>query len=183
MAKGEVWNEVRTLFKLGAIKVVEARLFVAQDDSANLSNAFQMLVSLRILGAQIDDDPTTNNFPVANGSVSLPVAVARFSGNVDGAVANWHGSDPDGSNSSDPSWAKAEKVGFSLSALGKITVPVADVVSLVPGVGGILRILLNALPGQRVTFALGQVDVDIPVHRVGTAVVLPAGAQEPGWWP
>lgn len=183
MARAEVWNEVRTLFKLGAVKVVEARLFVAQDDTKPLPNAFRMLVSLRILGAQIDNDGTTNNFAVANGDVTIPVSVSTFQGNVSGAVGSWHGTDGNGSASTDESWARAEKVGFSLTAISRVTIPVSDILTLVPGIGGILRILLSALPGQKVSFALGQVDVDIPIHRRGDKVILPAGAVVPEWWP
>lgn len=182
MARREVWNEVRTLFKLGAVKVVEARLFVAQDDSKPLPGAFRMLVSLRILGAQIDNDNTKNTFSVANRDVTIPISVSQFQGNVAGTVSNWHGTDGNGSASTGESWAQAEKVAFSLTAISRITIPVSDILTLVPGIGVILRTLLSALPGQKVSFALGQVDVDIPVHRINGKVVLPAGAVEPEWW-
>jgi hypothetical protein len=56
MARGEVWYEFRTLFGVGALRVVEARLVVAQDDGVPLPVAFRMLISLRILGAQLDDE-------------------------------------------------------------------------------------------------------------------------------
>jgi hypothetical protein len=182
MAKREVWNEVRTLFRIAGVKVVEARLFVAQDDTQPLPAAFQMLVSLRVLGAQIDNDATTNNFPVSDGNVSVPIAVSAFKANVAGAITGWHGTDPDGSASTKP-WDGAEKVAYTLTGLGKVTIPVSDILALVPGVGIVLKVLLQALPGNQVTFALGQVDVDIPVHRVAGKVVLPAGALVPEWWP
>lgn len=183
MAKGEVWNEVVTVFKVATVKVAEARLYVAQDDTQPLPNAFQMLTSLRILGAQIDNDNTTNNFPVKDGNVSIPITVDTFKGNVQAAISNWHGTNHDGSASTDPTWDQAQKVGFVLTGVGKVTIPVAAILGLVPGIGPILRALLNALPGQKVTFSLGHIAVDIPIHRVGGKVILPARAVVPPWWP
>ena len=182
MAKGEVWNEVHTLFRLASIKVADARLFVAQDDTKPLPDAFQMLVSLRILGAQIDNDNKSNNFPVKDGNVNIPITVSTFKGNVAGTITNWHGTDNNGSNSAPP-WSAAEKVAYTLTATGKVSIPVSAILALVPGIGGILKILLQALPGQKVTFTVGQVNVDVPIHRVGGKVVLPPGAIAPSWWP
>ncbi len=183
MARGEVWNEVLTLFRVGPIKVIEARLFVAQDDAKPLPAAFQMLASLRILGSQIDNDGKTNNFPVKNGNVCVPIAVSTFTGNVDGTITDWHGTDWNGSPSSDDAWVDTEKVHFTLSSMGRVTIPVADILQFIPGIGGILRSLLQALPGQRVSFTLGHVAVDVPVHRVNGKVVLPANPVVPQWWP
>ncbi|MGP6157183.1 MAG: hypothetical protein ACLPYS_06690 [Vulcanimicrobiaceae bacterium] len=183
MAKGEVWNEVRTLFRVGPVKVVEARLFVAQDDTKPLPSAFQMLVSLRVLGSQIDNDAKTNNFAVKDGDCCVPIAVASFTGNIDGKVVNWHGTDWNGSPSADAAWADTEKVHFSLLSMAQVTIPVADILQFIPGIGGVLRALLQALPGQRVSFTLGHVGVDIPVHRVDGKVALPRGAVVPQWWP
>jgi hypothetical protein len=183
MAKGEVWNEVLTLFKVATIKVVEIRLFVAQDDTRALPDAFRMLASLRILGAQIDNDSSTNNFTVKNGNVTVPITVDTFKGNVQAEISDWHGTDGDGNSSSDSGWTKAEKVAYKLTGIGKVTIPVAAILGLVPGIGAVLKAILNALPGKQVTFSLGQVDVEIPIHRQNGKVVLPSGAVVPPWWP
>jgi hypothetical protein len=184
MAKGEVWNETPILVKLIGAHVVQANLFVALDDSVkNLSNAYRMLCSLRILGAQIDNDNATNNFPVKNGPVSIPISVSTFSGNVDGSVSLWRGVTAAGDSSSDPNWADAEFVEFTLAAVGNVTVPVADILALVPTVGPILKLLLKALPGQKVSFNLSHTDVKVPVHRDGAGnVVIPPGSVVPTWW-
>jgi hypothetical protein len=62
---------------------------------------------------------------------------------------------------------RAEQVGFTWTAGSYLSIPVSDILTLVPGIGRALRILLSALPGQRVSFGLGQVEVNIPVHRRG----------------
>jgi len=182
MARGEVWNEFSTLFRLGASKVVEARLFVAQDDTKPLPSAFQMLVSLRVLGAEIDNDTATNNFPVKDGAVKIPIVVSTFSGNVDGMISNWHGTTANGSASTDPQWKDVERVSFTLAATGRITIPVTDILALVPGIGGLLRLLLSALPGKQISFTLGSTVVEIPVHRIDGRVVLPPNCVAPAWW-
>jgi hypothetical protein len=182
MARGEVWNEIITLFRIGGVKVVEARLFVAQDDTKALPEAFAMLVSMRVLGAEIDSDTATNHFPVTNGDVKIPIAVSTFSGNLAGTISHWHGSTAAGTPSTSPAWTDAEHVAFTLSALGKVTIPVSDILALVPGIGGFLRVLLSALPGKQVGFTLGTVNVEIPVHRVSGKVELPPNAVHPAWW-
>jgi hypothetical protein len=185
MAKGEVWNESPLLLKLVGFHVVQANLFVAVDDSVPvLSNAYRMLCSLRILGAQIDNDVATNNFAVKNGPVSIPVSVNTFNGKVDGSVSLWRGVTAAGAPSTDPNWADADFVEFTLAAVGNVTIPVADILALVPTVGPILKLLLNALPGQKVSFNLSHTDVKVPVHRDGTGkAVVPPGAVVPAWWP
>jgi hypothetical protein len=182
MAKGEVWNEVHTLFRIAGIKVVEARLFVAQDDGKPLASAYQMLVSLRVLGAQIDNDNKTNNFPVKEGDVTVPITVGNFKGTVAGKIKDFHGTDKDGNKSVPPGDA-SEKVAFTLEAIGKVTIPVNEILAHVPGIGFVLKALLSALPGAKVSFVIGTVPVDVPVHRQNGKVVLPAGAVVPEWWP
>jgi hypothetical protein len=182
MARGEVWSETRTLFRVGVFKIVEARLFVAQDDARPLPGAFRMLASLRILGAEIDGDTASNNFAVEDGSVSVPIAVDTFTGKLDGTIAGWEGVKGDGGAARDAPWSGAEHVRFTLSALGKVTIPVAAIFAIVPGIGLALKTLLSALPGERVAFTLGTVAVDIPIHRFNGKVSLPTGANVPAWW-
>jgi hypothetical protein len=97
--------------------------------------------------------------------------VDAFNGNVAGAITGWHGTDASGSQSADANWANAEKVAFTLTGIGKVTIPVAAILGLVPGIGTILKALLSALPGQQITFSLGQIAVEIPVHRVSGNVL------------
>lgn len=184
MARGEVWNRDVMLFKIAGFNIAQARLFVAQDDSVPvLANAFRMLCSFRILGTQIDNDNTTNNFPVKNGPVAVPIAVSTFTGNVDGKLSGFQGITQAGSASTDTDWNDAEHVEFTLAALGNVAIPVSDILTLVPGIGFVLKALLGALPGRKVTFSLGQTDIHIPVLRdAAKKPILPPKAVAPAWW-
>jgi hypothetical protein len=182
MARGEVWNQIDTLFRVGVFKIVEARLFVAQDDAKPLPKAFRMLVSIRVLGVEVDGGTGSNNFAVEDGKVCVPIDVATFGGKLDGAITGWEGVKANGTGAGSASWADAEYVRYTLAALGKVTIPVAAIFAIVPGIGSILRALLSALPGQQVAFTLGTVAVDVPIHRTNGKVTLPPRAVVPAWW-
>jgi hypothetical protein len=76
MAKREVWSQTKNLLVVGNREVAQARFFVAQDDSKPLDAAFEMLVSLRFLGAQIDSD-SSQHFPVTNVPVAVNITVTN----------------------------------------------------------------------------------------------------------
>jgi hypothetical protein len=49
----------------------------------------------------------------------------------------------------------------TLAALGNVSIPVNDILTLVPGIGFILKAMLRALPSGKVTFSLGQTDAPL----------------------
>jgi hypothetical protein len=184
MARGEVWNLDVTLFRIAGFHIAQARLFVAQDDAVPiLANAYRMLCSLRILGTQIDNDAATNNFAVKDGPIAVPVSVSTFSGSVAGKISGFQGTTKTGAASADTNWKDAEHVEFTLAAVGNVSIPVSDILALVPGIGFVLRAVLTALPGGKVNFNLGQTDIHIPVLRdTSGKPILPPKAVVPTWW-
>ncbi len=75
-------------------KVLGLRYYVHQDfaQQPDISNAFDLIVSARVLGAQIGE-ATIN--PLKNGPVKLQL-VGGVGGNIQGQVDDWQGYLPDG---------------------------------------------------------------------------------------
>jgi hypothetical protein len=193
MAKGEVWNQTKDLLVVGNRHVAQARLFIAQDDTKPLEDAFEMLVSLRFLGAQIDND-TSNHFSVRNGSVATNVNVTNPPTVVKGTIVNWHGVEgkivnnapvPGHGNTVTPGsdWSKVSFVGFTLVGDGAIGVPVAAILSAIPSVNFAMMFLGTTLPID-IPIELSVAAISIPIHRNAAGkVVLPPNSVTPAWWP
>jgi len=193
MAKGEVWNQTKDLLVVGNRHVAQIRLFVAQDDAKPLEDAFEMLVSLRFLGAQIDNDPS-QHFPVKNGPVASNVTVTSPPTVVKGTIVNWHGVEGQVVNGTavagrgntvrpGSDWANVKFVGFTLVGDGTIGVPVTAILSAVPTLRFAALFLGNTLPVE-IPIEITNAPISIPVHRDGTGkVVLPPNSVAPNWWP
>jgi hypothetical protein len=192
MARGEVWNETKDLFVAGSHHIAQVRFFVAQDDAAPLDRAFEMLVSLRFLGAQIDNDPS-RHFPVRNGPVAVNVSVAGPTTVVKGLVAEWRGIEGkvvDGSvvaghgNTLAPGadWSKVNAVGFTLSGQGTIALPVDGILRAIPTLSLAALLLGKSIPAE-IPLEIGHPPILIPIHRDARGhAVLPPHSVTPDWW-
>ena len=194
MAKGEVWTQTKELLHIGKRSIAEARFFVAQDDTQPLDKAFEMLVSLRFLGAQVDNDPS-QHFPVADGSVAVKITVTTPATVVKGVIANWHGIEGNADKDGNPiaghgksvavgaDWSKVNQVGFTLSGEGTVTVPVASILAAIPTLKFAALLLGSALPVQ-IPIEISYPPIEIPIHRdANNKVVLQPHAVTPKWWP
>ena len=186
MAKAEVWSQSKDLLAIhvlgGVHHVAQVRFFVAQDDTKPLSSAFEMLASLRFLGAQIDDD-ATQHFPVTNGPVSLKVNVTNPVTIVRGNISNWHALDNNGTELAVADWkARAATVGFTLSGAGTVTLPIAQIVAAIPTIGLMIGAISHFLPAN-LPIEISYPPISIPVHRnVHGDVALPSNLTVPSWW-
>ncbi len=164
----QVWDDKAHLF---GGEAVYAHFFVFVDwdqVDANLANAFQFAVSVRVAGIQFW---ATQQVALAAGPVQAtldPKVAAIATGQLPRAIAgeidDWSGVDGSG----DASWTAATSVRFLVAGKADVTLPVAALAALVGRLGGAAGSLIGfaaGLFGSKVRVTIGHSNVAIPVHR------------------
>jgi len=167
----QVWDDKAHLFGGEAI-YAHFFVFVDWDQvDANLANAFQFLVSVRVAGIQFWGSP---QITLANGAVQATldpkvaaIATGQLPKEIDGEIDDWSGVDAGGN----ATWTAATSVRFLVTGKADVTLPVAVLGALVGRLGGTAGSLIGVaagLFGSKVRLSIGHSNVVIPVHRDAT---------------
>lgn len=145
--------------------VVYTHLYVYVDPTKvqgdALANAFTFQADVRAASADLF---STGVVPLKNGPITAPPTVAGGGtlGKVEGEIDDW--------NFTSGSWATTNGVRFLVNAKSDVSVPISEIVKLVPGFGALVGGILSAFGKVRVT--VGHETVIIPIKRDGTGKVV-----------
>ncbi len=144
---------------------VYTHLYVYADPAhvqgGSLADAFTFQADVRAGGGDLF---STGRVPLKNGPIKAPPTVPGGStlGTVEGEIDDW--------NFTSGSWATTQAVRFLIVAKSDVSVPVSEIVSLVPGFGTLVGGILGAIGKVRVT--VGHETVLIPIKRDGHGKVV-----------
>jgi hypothetical protein len=146
---------------LGDVVYTHLYAYVDPTKTDDLENAFTFQAVVRAGGADVFD---SGQVALKNGPISAPPVVPGGAalGTVQGEIDDW--------NFVSGSWATTTAVRFLVSAKADVTVPLAVIARLVPGVGPLLGIAAGLFGKVRVT--VGHENVLIPIVRDGTRKVV-----------
>jgi hypothetical protein len=158
----QVWDDKKHIL-LG--DVVHAHFFVFADPAkvqTDLEHAFAFQVDFRVAGIEIahaPEPPPLN--PLANGPIGTS-AISPTVGSVGGSINDFRATDVSDKavTFTDPA---GTAVHFLVVGTADVPVPVADLLSLVPVLGTIIR-FVPFLP-KTVRFNIGHDDIRIPITR------------------
>jgi hypothetical protein len=137
---------------------VYTHLYVCVDPSkaqgASLEHAFTFQADVRAAGVDVF---STGSVPLKNGPIVASPTVAGGStlGTVDGEIDDW--------NFTSGSWEKTTGVRFLVVAKSDVSIPIKEIVRLVPGFGALIGGVLDLFGKIRVT--VGHSNVLLPVGR------------------
>jgi hypothetical protein len=133
----------------------------AKVHGAELANAFTFQADVRAAGVDLF---STGRVPLKNGPIKAPPTVSDGStlGTVEGEIDDW--------NFTHESWAKTNAVHFLVVAKSDVSVPIKEIVRLVPGFGELVKGILGLFGKVRVT--VGHENVLIPIGRDGSGKVV-----------
>ena len=154
----EVWTDRKVLAKgpLG-LELSSVSFFLFDELNEALPNSLRLQVVARIFGVQIGS--TTIN-PLKNGAFSMPL-LSQIGGDLNGRIDDLRPLDANGSS---VAWSSAVGIGFTITALGDLVVPLATVLSIVPGLGAVAKAAL-AIFGNKLTINLAHDDVVVHLPR------------------
>jgi hypothetical protein len=156
MAAKQVWDSTLHLF-LG--NVVYTHFYVYVDPTGvqgpSLENAFTVQVDVRAAGTDLF---STGVVPLQNGPIAAAPTIAGGGtlGSVQGEIDDWNFTSGD--------WSTTTGVHFLISAKSDVTVPISELVKLVPGFGSFIGVAVGIF-GSKVRVTVGHSSVTIPIVR------------------
>ena len=158
----QVWDSKIHLF---AGEAVYTHLYVFVDPAKvqgeQLQHAFTFQADVRAAGTDLF---STGVVSLTNGPIKASPTVADGStlGTVEGEIDDW--------NFTSHSWDKTDGVHFLIVAKSDVSIPVKEIVRLVPGFGALVGGILGLFGKIRIT--VGHENVHIPVSRDHTGKVV-----------
>ncbi|HYK54741.1 MAG TPA: hypothetical protein VEV38_14560 [Candidatus Eremiobacteraceae bacterium] len=158
----DYWSDKTVFAHVGRLELASVTYEVVADFTQPLPTAFSLKITLRGLGVYLGS--TTMN-PIANGALAIDIA-PPIGGKAAGNVSGWGAVDSKGAAvpAADAAWKDASAVSFLITAAANVTLSVAAIMGLVPGLGWAARAAL-ALFGSTVTVNIGHKAVSLPIHR------------------
>ncbi|MDQ2857715.1 MAG: hypothetical protein M3R53_03560 [Candidatus Eremiobacteraeota bacterium] len=157
VAVQQIWSDRRVLTRALGQELASVSFFLDDDLSSKLPACLSLHIVARVVGAQIGE---TRVQPLQNGAVHMPL-LQEIGGTLEGRIDNCRALNTSGSNTG---WDGAVATGFTLTALGDVTLPLATIAKFVPLIGGLLAAAL-ALVGNKVTVAIAHDDVVVHLPR------------------
>lgn len=156
MASKQVWDSTLQLF-LGNVVYTHFYVYVdpTQVQGNALQNAFTFQADVRAAGADLF---STGVVPLRNGPITAPPTVAGGGtlGSVQGEIDDW--------NFTSGNWSTTTGVHFLVSAKSDVTIPISELIKLVPGIGSLIGTVIG-LFGSKVRVTVGHSNVLIPIVR------------------
>jgi hypothetical protein len=158
----QVWDSKIHLL-LG--EAIYTHLYVYVDPAkvhgAQLADAFTFQADVRAAGAVLF---STGRIPLKNGPIKASPTVSDGAtlGTVEGEIDDW--------NFTHQSWAATNGVRFLVVAKSDVSIPIKEIVRLVPGFGELIKGVLSLFGKVRVT--VGHETVLIPIGRDGSGKVV-----------
>ncbi len=154
----EIWSDRKVLAKALGFELASVGFFLEDDTEKALPGCLSLVVSVRVVGVQIGS--TTIN-PLKDG----PFQVAfkePVGGAAQGRVDDTHAIDSSGA--SPAAWGNASAVGFRVTAVGDVTIPISAIAGLLP-LGPLIKLALAHFGNKvKVTLAHEDVVAHLPRH-------------------
>ena len=154
----EIWQERKVLARALGVELASTGFFLEDETTQQPPQSLSLLVNLRVVGVQLG---STRIAPLSNGEFHIDLA-QPVGGTLKGRIDDLRALDAGGLATSD--WKHAAALGFRVTALDDLTISAQQIAALVPVVGPILRIALNAF-GNKVTVTLAHDDIVAHMSR------------------
>ena len=157
MAVQTIWTEHKVLARALGFELASLQFSLDDDIAHPLPGSVSLQIVVRVAGVQIGESLI---HPLRNGAVHVPL-LAQIGGTLDGRVDNYRALDASGKT---VAWHAAVALGFEITALGNVTVPIETIAKFVPVIGPLLSAAL-ALVGNKVSVALAHDDLIVHLPR------------------
>ena len=154
----EIWQERKVLARAFGVELASVGFFLEDDVTQSPPHRLSLLMNLRVVGVQIG---STTVAPLADVPFQIDL-VQPIGGDVKGRIDDLRALDGSGHQTAD--WKDAAAVGFRVTALSNVAISAQQIAGLVPVLGPILKIALNAF-GNTVTVTIAHDDIVAHMSR------------------